>query len=117
MRYLITIALSFIVFSVFAQQVIRLDEIKDHIGDSVIIKAKIYGGKYLENVKGAPTFLNVGGNYPNAPLTLVIWENTRPKFKSIPEDLYSNKDVVISGKIILYKNRAEIVITDPKQIE
>lgn len=85
LKYIYTIAITFFSFQAFAQQEIKLEEIKDHIGDSVKIMAKIYGGKFLENAKGTPTFLNVGGNYPNAPLTLVIWSDVRSQFKTAPE--------------------------------
>ncbi len=57
MKYFPLLLLTFISISVFSQQRINLKDIKDHIGDSVTISAKIYGGKYLQSVKGAPTFL------------------------------------------------------------
>ena len=117
MKYFPLLLLTFISINAFSQQQIKLEEIKDHVGDSVTIHAKIYGGKYLPSVKGAPTFLNVGGNYPDAPLTLVIWGNARSKLKNAPEDFYKDKNVVIYGKLVLYKEKPEIVISDPKQIE
>jgi hypothetical protein len=35
MRYIFTIAFTFLVLSVFAQKEIKLEEVKNHIGDSV----------------------------------------------------------------------------------
>ena len=61
------------------------------------ICSKIYGDKYLGLTKGSATFLNVGGNYPDAPLTLVIWNN--------------------DGGIKFYKDKPEIVISNPNQIQ
>jgi len=87
---------------VLAQTEIKLEDVKNHVGDSVKLKTKIYGGKYLENAKGSPTFLNVGDNYPNAPLTLVIWEDVRKQFPSAPEELCKDKEVWITGKVQLY---------------
>ena len=55
------------------------------------ICSKIYGGKYLEQTKSSPTFLNVGRNYPDASLTLVIWNDVRKQFKHIPEDILKGK--------------------------
>src|SRR5438045_3818439 len=83
----------------FAQKEIKIDEAKDHIGDSVTICTKIFGGKFLEKSKGTPTFLNAGGNYPNAPLTLVIWGDVRKGFKNKPEEYYTGKTICITGKI------------------
>ncbi|HEU5051544.1 MAG TPA: hypothetical protein VFT78_00460 [Hanamia sp.] len=87
-----------------------MENVREHVGDSVKLRALIYGGKYLQNVKGSPTFLNVGGQYPNELLTLVIWDNTRSEFKQAPEDIYDHKMVWIIGRVTLYKDRPEIVI-------
>jgi hypothetical protein len=116
MKYFILSILTLLTFSSFAQQEVKIEDVRNHVGDSVIIRAKIYGGKYIQSVKGSPTFLNVGDEYPNAPLTLVIWGDVRKQFKAAPEELYQNRQVFITGKIALYKDKPEIVITNPKQI-
>lgn len=117
MKYLIvSIFFSSIIFSSFAQQQIKLEDIKNHVGDSVKIMAKIYGGKYIKSAKGSPTFLNVGDNYPNAPLTVVIWSNVRSQFKTPPEELFKQRAVFIYGKITLYKDKPEITIYNPNQL-
>lgn len=105
-----------ITFSASAQTEIKLEDVKNHVGDSVKLIGKIYGGKYIKSIKGSPTFLDVGGKYPNAPLTLVIWENVRKQFASAPEELYKDKDVWIIGKVKLYKEKPEIVISKPSDI-
>ena len=80
-----------ICFSSFAQKEIKVNDAKNHVGDSVKICTKIYGGKFLENTKGTPTFLNAGGYYPNAPLTIVIWPDARKEFNNTPEEFYKGK--------------------------
>lgn len=116
MKYFILSILTILTFSSFAQLEIKIEDVRNHIGDSGTIRAKIYGGKYIQSAKGSPTFLNLGDDYPNAPLTLVIWEDIRKQFKAAPEEFYENRQTIISGKIVLYKDKPEIVITDPKQI-
>lgn len=103
-------------FSAIAQQEIAIADVDKHIGDSVTICTKIYGGIYLDRSKGSPTLLNAGGAYPNAPLTILIWEDTRKKFKEAPELFFKDKVVCVTGKLILYKEKAEIVVYDEKQI-
>jgi hypothetical protein len=105
-----------LVVSTQAQKEITIDSLNQHVGDSVTVCTKIYGGIYLERSNGTPTFLNAGGSYPNAPLTIVIWADAREKFKNPPEVFYKDKDVCISGKIILYKDKPEIVVYDEKQM-
>jgi len=70
----------------------------------------------LNKQKAHLLFLNVGGNYPDAPFTLVIWNDVRKQFKHIPGDIFKGKAVCIYGKIILYKDKPEIVISNPSQI-
>lgn len=118
MKLVLLITLSLVTLTVFAQREIKIEDAINHVGDSVKIVATIYGGRYLEQVKGAPTFLNVGGEYPYAPLTLVIWNEVRQQFyKKTPEIILKGKECVIFGKIELYKGKPEIIITSPSQIQ
>jgi micrococcal nuclease len=117
MKYFFLSLLILFSFNALAQQQIKLEDVKDHVGDSVTLRATIYGGKYFESIKGSPTFLNVGGEYPNAPLTLVIWGDARKQFRVAPEVLYQTRQEFISGKIVLYKGKPEIIITSPGQLE
>ena len=115
MKYLLVSVFALITTCSNAQQNINIEDAPKHVNDSVIVCSKIYGGKYLEQTKGSPTFLNVGAAYPNAPLTLVIWGDVRKQFKQAPELLY-NKDVCIYGVIKLYKGKPEIIIKNENQI-
>lgn len=99
-----------------AQQEIKIEELDKHIGDSVTVCTKIYGGIFLDRSKGTPTLLNAGANYPNAPLTVFIGAEARKLFKEAPEVFYKGKQVCITGKIILYKEKPEIMLYEEKQI-
>ena len=39
-----------------AQQKIELKDISRHIGDSVVVCGKVFGGKYMESSVNQPTF-------------------------------------------------------------
>ncbi len=93
-----------------------MDEIGMHIGDSVKVCTKIYGGIFLERSTGTPTFLNAGGSYPNNPLTVVIGADIRKKFSDKPEEFFKDKMVCIFGKIVLFKNKPEIIIQSKSQL-
>lgn len=100
-----------------AQQEVKIDDLNNHTGDSIKVCTKIFGGIYLEKSKGAPTLLDAGGKYPDAPLTLLIWGEARKQFKEAPDYFYKNKDVCITGRIKLYKGKPEIEIFNEKQIQ
>ena len=70
----------------------------------------------METAKGTPTFLNAGGSYPNAPLTLVIWADARKEFKNKPEEYYAGKNVCVTGRVEVYRDKPQIVIAHESQI-
>lgn len=98
-----------------AQISIKLEDVGKHIGDSVTVCGKVAGMRYFENSKNKPTFLNLGANHPNQLLTVVIWEPVRNLFTGKVEDLM-DKEICVTGKLILYKERPEIVLDKPEQI-
>ncbi|MBS1509502.1 MAG: hypothetical protein JST86_01580 [Bacteroidetes bacterium] len=100
----------------YSQTEIKLEEVSKHVGDSVKVCGKIYGGIFLERSSGTPTFLNVGGAYPNNPLTIVIWADVRKQFEQKPEEFYKDKAVCVYGKIELYKDKPQIVLHQVKQL-
>ena len=87
-----------------------------HVGDSVKICTKIFGARYFENSKNAPTLLNAGAKFPDAPLTIVIYGENRAAFKNKPEEYYPEKEICVTGKIVLYKEKPQIVVTSEEQL-
>lgn len=112
----VTLSLIVTVVAAQAQQQISIDSLRQHVGDSVMVCTKIFGGIYLERSNGTPTLLNAGAAYPNSPLTVMIGPDARALFKEAPETFYKDKNVCITGKVILYKDKPEIVVYDEKQI-
>jgi hypothetical protein len=100
----------------FAQTAIKLEDVAKHAGDSVKVCGKIFGGIFLERSKDKPTFLNVGGIYPNNPLTIVIWADLRKEFEQKPEEFYKDKNVCIFGKITLFKDKPQIILYSRNQL-
>jgi len=81
----------------------------------VTICDKVFGGKYFSN--SGMTLLNLGGNYPDQKMTIVIKGDDRAKFKDAPETYYDGKKVCVTGRQDMYKGKPEIVVTDPSQIQ
>ena len=113
MKKIITIIIAcFISTTSFCQSKISIDSVSAHVGDSVTICSKVYGIKSLEKI----TFINMGAEYPNSPLTVVILEENRSKFPQPLETMYDNKNICVSGKIKEYKGRHEIEVYNPAQV-
>ncbi len=116
MKHILLAIIIAIQIPAYSQTEIKIEDAKNHVGKTVKICIKIYGGKFLETAKGTPTFLNAGGNYPTAPLTLVIWADARKEFKNKPEEYYVGKSICVTGKIELFKDKPQMVITKEEQI-
>lgn len=104
----------FTAMSSFAQKEINVNEAKDHVGDSVKICTKIYGGKYFE--RDSLTLLNAGGAYPDAPLTIVIRAAARSEFNKL-EEYFKGAEVCVTGKIEMYRDKPQIEVLSKEQIK
>jgi micrococcal nuclease len=101
--------------NVFGQTKITAKDASKHLNEKVMVCDQVFGGKFLS---GADiTLIDVGGSHPNELLTLVIKGEDRKKFATAPEDAFKGKKVCITGQIINYKGKPEIMITDPEQIK
>ena len=99
-----------------AQKQIKLEEATRNVGDSVSTCGKVYSSRYFEGSQDAPTLLNLGAAYPNQLLTIVIYGEARKLFKEAPEVYFRDKNICVTGKISLYKDKPQIVIYKPEQI-
>ena len=100
----------------YAQKEINIADAAKHEGDSVTICTKILGARYFENGKGAPTLLNAGAMYPESPLTVVIFGESRAAFTHKPEEIYTDKNVCVTGRITIFKGRPQIVVSKESAI-
>lgn len=100
-----------------AQKQVQLEEISNSIGDSITIKGKVFTTRYLENSKGAPTLLNIGAAFPNQLVTVVIFGDDRGKFTQGPEIMFADKTISVTGKVTIFRDKPQIVISSLNQIK
>jgi len=87
----------------------------NYLGKKVIIEGKI-ASSYL-SPKSGTLFLNFNKPYPKQCLTAVIFKSDLPKFGENPKSYYSRKTVRVIGLIKEYKDKLEIILNYPSQIE
>ena len=114
---IVTLFLSTVSIHAKAQAKITAAEASKHVGDSVIVCDKAYGGIYLDKSKDGFTFINIGAKYPDQKLTLVIKGDVRKTFSFVPEKVLSDKNICVKGKITEYKGKPQIMIDNEDQIE
>ncbi len=93
------------------------DEAAKKIGDSIKVCGKIYGGRFFETSNGSPTLLNMGAAYPASPLTIMIPGDVRMKLGYAPEQQLKDKNVCVLGKVILFKDKPEIIVYSISQLQ
>ena len=98
-----------------AQEKIAPKDAKMHLNQTVVVTGKIFSGKYIAS--NNITLLDMGGYNPNQDLTIMISGDDRSKFKGKPEEDFKGKEVTITGKIIDYKGKPEMVVSGPDQIK
>ena len=98
-------------------QTFTAEQAAKKVGDSITVCDKIYGGRFFETSKGSPTLLNMGAAYPASPLTIMIPGEVRIKMGGAPEQEMKDKNVCVVGRVILFKEKPEIVVYDISQIK
>src|SRR5215217_3817479 len=116
MRVLPLLLISLVCQYCFAQKEVKIEQLKEHIGDSIQTRGKVYSISYMERLKNKPTFINVGAAYPNQLLTIVIWGNVRAKLGYKPEQEFAKGFITVVGKVELYKDKPQIIIKAPEQL-
>jgi micrococcal nuclease len=89
---------------------------KEHIGETNTVCGPIAGTRYLESSASKPTLLNFDHPYPDHTFSVMIPNASRAKFSEPPEKLFKGKIVCVTGAIIDYRGKPEIVVDDPSQI-
>jgi len=93
---------------------IDVNKAKDYEGKLVYICSKVYSTKILDS--NGMEFLNVGGDFPNSPLTVVIYADKLKNYSFIPADYYKGKNICISGRVKMYKGKPEIISNNQHDI-
>jgi hypothetical protein len=117
MKRLLFLLLVTIAFDSNSQIVIKLEDISKHVGDSVNVCGKVAGGRYMDQSESKLTLINIGGTFPNQVYSIVISSDLRKQFETAPESLFLDKEVCVTGKVSIYRDRPQIVIYRKDQIQ
>ena len=105
----------FLAFNASAQKMIDVKDAAKHVGETLTVCGKVFSTKLI--TPSNMTFLDLGGFHPDQLLTVVIKGEDRTKFTGQPEVDFKDKAVCVTGTIIDYKGKPEIVLSDPKDIK
>src|SRR5262245_38514307 len=104
-------------YSLFLQPApLTAAEAKAHIGEQATVCGLVKSARWASASNHKPTFLNLDEPYPKQVFTVVIFEESRGKFATAPEDRFKDKRICVTGKIEEFRGTPEIVVTAPSQI-
>ncbi len=110
--------IAFIGFAQFGfAQTLTPEEAAKHVGETVKVCGKIFGGRFFETSNNCPTLLNMGAAYPLSPVTIMLTLEVRNKLGYVPEQQLKEKNICVTGKVELFKGKPEIVVSDVTQLE
>ena len=95
---------------------ITASETAQHVGEYAEVCGRIASAAHIAAVKGQPTFLNFERPYPDNLFTVVIWGSCRSRFDGRPEHMFDGKSVCVTGRIVEYQGKPQIVVENPDQI-
>ena len=117
MKVFVIIALCLFSVSASAQRKVSSAEAYKYVGDTITVCGKVFGGRYLDYANKQPTLINMGGKFPDQEITIYISGENRRKFGYKPEEMLSDKQVCATGRIELYNNKPQLVVTEPFHIK
>lgn len=97
-------------------QTINPSQAKDYIGKKVTVCGKVSTVFYYQRGKGSPTFIDMGGKYPNDQFEVLIWKENRGKFSYDLQSL-NGTSICITGIVKEYKGKPEVEVSSPDQIK
>lgn len=99
-----------------AQTQISIDSVSAYIGKTVKVCDKV-AGTFVTKGEKPVTYLNLGADFPNTKLTIVIFQKDLINFPITPSDHYKGMNVCVTGEIGTYKEKVQIIAKKPEQIE
>lgn len=118
MRVLLVVLFIFFSFNSYCQTQVKLDELKNHIGDSVKVESKISEVRVYKTPAGAIEFvLLILGTEPNNELYVRINPSYATQSINLPELNVNKKRVIVFGKVERFRSLMQIVVNNSDQLQ
>lgn len=95
---------------------VSAEEAAQHAGRTGEVCGMVASADHLPQIDGSPTFLNLEQPHPDQLFTAVIWERNRDKWDMVPEDLYANRRICVTGTIEMHEGTPQIEVREPAQL-
>jgi len=114
-KFCTTIYIILLAQFIYGQKLVPIDSVSTHIGQTIKVCDKV-AGTFVTKSDKPVTYLNLGADYPNTKLTIVIFQKDLINFPLTPSDHYKGMNICITGELTIYKDRPQIIANRPDQI-
>ena len=97
-------------------QTVPLDSVTNYVGKTITVCSKVQS-TFVAKGEKKTTYLSFGQPFPIATFTAVIFEGDLAKFKYTPAEYLKDKQVCLTGKITIYKDKPQMIVSDEAQIK
>lgn len=115
MKKIIFLISSICLWQILHSQTVSLDSVQFYVGKTLTVCSKVQG-TFVTKSEKKTTYINFGKPYPNTTFTAVIFASDSSNFKYIPSVYLKEKTVCITGKVVLYKDKPQMIIKKEEQI-
>lgn len=116
MKQIVLLSISLFIISHAKGQTVVPDSLINYIGKTVTVCSKI-ADTYVTKKAKKTTFLDCEHGYPNQTFICVIFEEDLKGFSYEPSEYLNGKNVCITGLVITYKGKPEIIIHSEDQLK
>ena len=102
--------------AVSAQQTVGAGNAAAVVGKGATLCGKVESFRFNENSDGQPTFLHLGGAYPNHTFAVRIAGSDKPKFDPAPDTLVGRMICVTGTVAFAQGNKPEMTLTSPSDL-
>jgi DNA/RNA endonuclease YhcR with UshA esterase domain len=87
-------------------------DVKAHVGQTVTVEGAVSS---VHKAASGVTFVDLGGSYPDNAFSAVIFASDAGKFPNV--DTLDGKTVAITGPVVLFNGRSEIILKSADQVK
>ena len=116
MKKLLLLITSICLWQISFSQTVPLDSVQFYEGKTITVCSKVQS-TFLTKGEKKTTYINFGKPYPNTTFTAVIFEGDLANFKYTPSEYLKDKQVCLTGKITIYKDKPQMIISSAEQIK
>lgn len=97
-------------------QTVSVNDAHKYVDQNITVCAKVVE-THVSKGESKVIYLNLDKPYPNNPFTIVIFEKSADNFSYNPLEFLKNKNICVTGKVTLYKNKPQIIANTQDQIK